>query len=42
MLVITDSFEGFLDLTLETIRKNEKVFLGYDHLHTVYRELVAR
>jgi cell wall assembly regulator SMI1 len=40
MIIVADSFEKFLDLTLDTIKKNEKVFLGYDHLHSVYRSTI--
>ncbi len=40
MVVLAPSFEAFLDLTLDTISRNSKVFLGSDHLHVVYSELI--
>ncbi len=40
MVVLAPSFDAFLDMTLDTINGNGKVFLGNDHLHMVYSELI--
>ena len=40
MFVIAESFEKFLDFSLELIVKDRDLFLGGKHIHDIYKEII--